>query len=120
MSDSVTDDSPEGHVDDPDDEGDERRKGSAEGHEDCANSAESSAAETKDDCNKSKCSSNGMEDEHVRQVVQSLCAEGIVPVGSCEPRCKIYKNRIMIKITYGNEPTASWMLYPTTAFAMPV
>lgn len=78
VSDSVTDDSPEGHVDDPDDEGDERRKGSAEGHEDCANSAESSAAETKDDCNEGKCSSNGMEDEHVRQVVQSLCTESIV------------------------------------------
>jgi hypothetical protein len=46
VPDTVADDTPESHVDDPDDERDEGREGCTQGHEDCAYTAESSSTES--------------------------------------------------------------------------
>ena len=83
---SVADETPEGHVDDPDDKGDKGCERGREGHEDGAGARVAGAAEAKDCGEEGECGSNGVEDHSRSEVVDGGCVEAIIPGGEEEQR----------------------------------
>jgi hypothetical protein len=86
LADSVSDDTPEGHVDDPDDERDEGCEGGAEGHEDGADARVAGAAEAEDCSEEGKYSGHGMEDHRGGEAADGECVETVIAGGDVSGR----------------------------------
>ena len=77
VANSVSDNTPKGHVDNPDDESDKCGEGSTEGHEEGTNTGVPGTAEAKYCGKESECGCYGVEDHGGSQVVDSGCVEAI-------------------------------------------
>ena len=77
VTDSVSDSTPKGHIDNPDNESDKRSEGGTEGHEDGTDTRVASAAEAKYRGKEGECGCYGVEDHGGSQVVDSSCVETI-------------------------------------------
>ena len=75
---TVSDDTPKGHVDDPDDKSDKSCEGGTEGHEDGADTGVAGAAETKDCGKEGECGSYRVEDHGSSDIVDSSCVKTII------------------------------------------
>lgn len=77
VTNSVSDSTPKGHVDDPDNESDKCREGGTKGHEDGTDTGVAGAAEAEYCGKKGEYSCYGVEDHSGSQVVNSGCVETI-------------------------------------------
>ena len=78
VANSVSDETPKGHVDDPDDKGDKGCKGGTEGHEDGTDTGVTGAAEAKDCSKEGEYGCYRVEDHGRSQVVDSGCIKTII------------------------------------------
>ena len=77
VTNSVSDSTPKGHVDNPDYESDKCSEGGTEGHEDGTDTGVAGAAEAKYCGKEGECGCYGVEDHGGSHVVNSGCVEAI-------------------------------------------
>ena len=77
LTNSVSDNTPKGHVDNPDDESDECGEGGTEGHEEGTDTGVPGTTEAKNCGKEGECGCYGVEDHGGSHVVDSGCVEAI-------------------------------------------